>query len=157
MRLSDLLRRYAKQFPQLREEQQPAAPPPSAERKGIISHQTSDHTGPTIVASGESTQQCSLLREVPFQLDRSPSVPVKAQSDVLQAPVWGVRDDLPQVEWPQDGPVYTHREVRILTKVGQDVLPWVNTVEIFNAKVIAAYSAAKQSPSSRRHQHNVDV
>lgn len=47
---------------------------------------------------------------------------VKVWSDLLQVSVWVVQDDLARVEWPQDGPVYTHREVRILTKVGRDVL-----------------------------------
>jgi hypothetical protein len=48
--------------------------------------------------------------------------------------------------------------MRILTKVGQDVLQWVNPVkEIFSAKVIAAHSAPKKRPSSCRHQQIVDV
>lgn len=77
---------------------------------------------------------------------------------MLQAAVWVVRDNLPRTEWPQDGPVYTHEEMRILTKVGQDVLQWVNPVkEIFSAKVIAAHSAPKKRPSSCRHQQIVDV
>jgi hypothetical protein len=131
---------------------------PSVEREGEFSHQAIDHPGPAAVANGESTQQCSLLWEAPFQGDTNLSVAVKVWSDVLQARVWVVRDDLPRAVWPQDGPVYTRREVRILTKVGQDVLQWVNPVkEIFNATVVAAHSAPKRSPLSCRHQQHVDV
>jgi hypothetical protein len=158
MKLSDLLQRYAKPSPQPGEEQQHPAATPYVERKGEILDQTIDHTSPPPAINNESNQQCPLLWQVPFRDEPSQSVAVKVWSDVPQAAVWMVRDDLPRNEWPHDGPVYTHREIRMLTKVGQDVLQWVNPVkEIFNAKVIAAYSAAKQSTSSRRHQHNVDV
>jgi hypothetical protein len=158
MKLSDLLQRYAKQSPQPGEEQQPPAPTPSAERQGEISHHAINHTDLTATASNESKRQCSILSENPFQGETNPSVAINVWSDVLQAPVWVVWDDLPRTEWPQDGPVYTHREVRILTKVGQDVLQWVNPVkEIFNAKVVVAHSATTRSPSSCRHQQDVDV
>jgi hypothetical protein len=46
----------------------------------------------------------------------------------------------------------------MLTKVGQDVLQWVKPVkEIFNARVVAAHSATKRTPSSCLHQQNVDL
>jgi hypothetical protein len=158
MKLSDLLQRYAKQSLQLREGPMPPAETPSVERKGEISHQAIDHPGPASVVNGESLQQCSLLWKVPFQGEASQSVAVKVWSDVLQESVWVVRDNLPRTEWPEDGPVYTHREMRVLTKVGQDVLQWVNPVkEIFNAKVVAAHVATKRKASSYRHQHSVDV
>jgi hypothetical protein len=158
MKLSDLLQRYAKQSPQPREEQKPGAASPSAERGGEISFQAIDQTDPAAAANDEPNRQCTRLSENPLQGETSPSVAVKVWSDVLQARIWVVRDDLPPAEWPQDGPVYTHREVRILTKVGQDALQWVNPVkEIFNAKVVAAHSTPKRSPLCCRHQQGVDV
>jgi hypothetical protein len=145
MILSDLLQRYARQSSQLREGSMPPAETHSVERKGEISHEAIDHPGPASVANGESLQQCSLLWEAPFRGEASQSVAVKIWSDVLQESVWVVRDNLPRTEWPEDGPIYTHREMRMLTKVGQDVLQWVNPVkEIFNAKVVAAHVTTKK-------------
>jgi hypothetical protein len=150
----------AKQSPQPGEEQSPPATTPSVERKGEILDQAiiHTHTGPAAAANRESNQQCSPLWQTPFEDETSQSVAVKVWSDVLQAAVWVVRDNLPRTEWPQDGPVYTHGEIRMLIKVGQDVLQWVNPVkEIFNAKVVAAHSAPKTSPACCRHQQNVDL
>lgn len=109
-------------------------------------------------ATGNDERDRQLVLDDPFPGETSLSVALKVPSHMLQVSVWVVRDDLPRAEWPQDGPVYTHGEVRILTKVSQDALEWVNPVkEIFNAKVIAAHSAAKRSPMSYRRQQNVDV
>jgi hypothetical protein len=159
MKLSDLLQRYAKQSPQPGEEQQhQAVPSSSIIHKGETPYQAFARTDLTTPTNDENDQQCSLLPEAPFRNETDLPVAVKAWSDVLQAAVWVVRDDLPRVEWPQDGPVYTHREVRILTKVGHDVLQWVNPVkEIFNGKVVAAHSASKRRPASCRYQQDVDV
>ena len=158
MKLSDLLQRYAKQSPQLQEGPMLPAETHAVELKGEILHQAIDHIGPASAAYGESLQQCSLRWETPFQGEASESVAVKVWSDVLQESVWVVRDNLPRTEWPEDGPIYTHREMRMLTKVGQDVLQWVNLVkEIFNAKVVAAHFATKGDALSYRHQQNVDI
>jgi hypothetical protein len=117
---------------------------------GGILHQAIDHTNPPTTTNNGSNQRYPLLGQAPVQDKTSQSVAVKVLSDVLQAPVWVVQDNLLRTEWPQDGQVYTHEEIRILTKVGQDVLQWVNPVkEIFNAKVVAAHSARKRSRSSR--------
>ena len=133
MRLCDLLQRYAKQSPQRGEEQQhPAAIPAVESMEGIL-HQAIDRTNPPTTANNGSNQQYPLLGQAPVQDQTSQSVAVKVWSDVLQAAVWVVRDDLPRVEWPHDAPVYTQREVRLPTKIGHDVRQWVNPVkEIFN-------------------------
>jgi hypothetical protein len=56
---------------------------------------------------------------------------------LLQEAVWVVGDDLPRHEWPTDASVYTQAEVKILIKVGQDTLKWVQaTKELFKAKVM---------------------
>jgi hypothetical protein len=160
MKLSDLLQRYTKQYPQPGDEQrQPAVTPSSSiERKGQISHQAIDQTDPAAAINNEPNRQFELLSENPFQGETSQPVAIYVWSDMLQARIWVVRDDLPREKWPQDGPVYTHGEVRILTKVGSDVLQWVNPVkEIFNAKVVAADSAAKRNLLSHRRQQNDDV
>jgi hypothetical protein len=159
MKLSDLLQRYAKQSPQPREEQQhPAVPSSSFKHKGEIPYQAFARTDLATPTNDENNQQCSLLPEAPFRDETDLPVAVKVWSDVLQAAVWMVRDNLPRTEWPQDGPVYTHEEIRMLTKVGQDVLQWVNPVkEIFNATVVAAHSSPQRSPLGCRHQLNVDV
>lgn len=153
MNLSDLLQRYAGQFPEPGEGQQRPAATPAVERKGEILDQAINHTGPAAAAHRESNQQCSLLWQTPFQDETGQSMAVKVWSDVLQATVWVVRDNLPRTEWPQDGPVYTQGEIRMLTKVGQDVLQWVHPVkEIFNAGVVAAHGATTGEPSSCQHQ-----
>jgi hypothetical protein len=158
MNLSDLLQRYAGQSPEPGEGQQLPAATPSVECKGEISRQAINHTDRAAAANNGSNQQYTLLGQAPVQDETSQSVGVKVWSDVLQAAVWVVRDDLPPVEWPHDAPVYTQREVRLLTKIGHDVLQWVNPVkEIFNARVVAAHSATKRTPSSCRPQQNVDL
>jgi hypothetical protein len=158
MKLSDLLQRYAKQSPQLREGPIPPAETPSVERKGGILHQANDHANLPTAPNNGSNQQHPLLGQAPVQDETSQSGAVKVWSDVLQAAVWVVRDDLPRVEWPHDAAVYTQREVRLLTKIGHDVLQWVNPVkEIFNAKVVAAHGATTRSPSHRGNQRTVDV
>jgi hypothetical protein len=158
MKLSDLLQRYAKQSPEPGNGQKPPIATPFVEPKGKISHQAIGHPGPAAVTNGKSIPQGSILGQTPFEDETSQAMAVKVWSDVLQASVWVVRDDLPRTEWPEDGPVYTRREVRILTKVGQDMLQYVNpVVEIFNATVVAAHSAPKRSPSCRRHHQHVDV
>jgi hypothetical protein len=158
MRLCDLLQRYAKQSPQRGQEQQHPPAIPSAESKGGILPQAIDHTNPPTTPNNGSNQQYRLLGQAPVQDETCQSGAVKVWSDVLQAAVWVVRDDLPRVEWPHDAAVYTQREVRLLTKVGHDVLQWVNPVkEIFNAKVVAAHVATKGNASSYRRQQSVDV
>jgi len=64
-------------------------------------------------------------------------IAVKVWSAVLQEAVWVVGDDLPRHEWPTDASVYTQAKVKILTKVDQDTLKWVQvTKELFKAKVV---------------------
>jgi hypothetical protein len=66
-----------------------------------------------------------------------PIVAVHVWSDVLEAAVWVVADDLPRAEWPMDAPVYTYAEVKILTQVGPETLAWVHPVkDIFDARVV---------------------
>ena len=129
MTLAALLQRHAEQSPEPGERPQRPAATPSVERKDDISPQAINHTGPAAAANRESNQQYSRLWQTPFQDETGQSVAVKVWSDVLQAAVWVVRDDLPRVEWPHDAPVYTRREVRFLTKIGHDVLQWVNPVK----------------------------
>jgi hypothetical protein len=75
-----------------------------------------------------------------------PPVAVKVWSDVVQAEVWVVADDLPRGNWPTDATVYTHAEVKILAQVGLGVLPWVHTVkEAFGARVVQSHRAPKRS------------
>jgi hypothetical protein len=40
-----------------------------------------------------------------------------------------VADGFPQPERPTDAPVYTHREVRSLSRIGPKALPWVQLVK----------------------------
>jgi hypothetical protein len=66
-----------------------------------------------------------------------PPVAVKVWSDVVQAEIWVVADDLSRDEWPTDAPVYRHGEVRLLSCMGRDTLGWVHLVKIlFDARVI---------------------
>jgi hypothetical protein len=73
------------------------------------------------------------------------------RSDILDAEVWVVADDLPLVEWPMGTPVYTQAEVKILTEVGPDTLAWVHPVkEMFGARVVEGYRHRPLSPYSPR-------
>lgn len=69
-----------------------------------------------------------------------PVAAVKVHSDVLDADLWMVADDVPPDTWPTDAPVYTQAEVKILREVGgPDVLEWVHaTKELFGALVLSA-------------------
>jgi len=67
-------------------------------------------------------------------------VAVKVWSNVLHAEIWVVADDLPRDNWPQESIIYSHEEVRVLTKVGADTLALVHAVkELFNAQVVEGY------------------
>jgi hypothetical protein len=58
---------------------------------------------------------------------RVPIVAVKIHSDILDALLWVVADDLPREQWPQEGtPVYTHHEVQMLRQAGPNMLQWVH-------------------------------
>jgi TubC N-terminal docking domain len=67
-----------------------------------------------------------------------PAVAVRVWSDMLQEAIWIVADHLPRAKWPTDAPVYSHAEVKMLTRVGPDTLEWVHaTKQMFGAQVIA--------------------
>ena len=73
-------------------------------------------------------------------------VAIQLWSDVLDALIWVVVDDLPEGEWPKDAPVYRLSEVRILTAVGQDTLAWVHPVkEMFGGRVVQGYPRHRPS------------
>ena len=68
----------------------------------------------------------------------------KVWSEILQAAVWVVADDLPQEAWPNDAPVYTHTEVKLLRQVGPDTLGWVQALKaMVNGRVVAAQRGTK--------------
>jgi hypothetical protein len=65
-------------------------------------------------------------------------VAVRVWSDMLQEVVWVVDETVPHAKWPSDAPVYTHAEVKMLTRVGPDTLEWVHaTKQMLGAQVIA--------------------
>ena len=67
-----------------------------------------------------------------------PPVAVKVWSDVVQAEVWVVADDLSPDKWPTDATVYRHAEVRLLIGMGQDKLELVHLVKtLFDARLLA--------------------
>jgi hypothetical protein len=83
-----------------------------------------------------------VLVNVSEMLDESIDA-VKVWSDLLEAPIWLVADDLPAMDWPKDAPVYRISEVRILTDVGRHTLVWVHPVrEIFRARLIEGHRRA---------------
>lgn len=64
-------------------------------------------------------------------------VAVKVFSSILEPKVWVAADDLPHEQRPTDAPVYTCREVRLLTSMGRDVLTQVHVVKgLFGGHVI---------------------
>src|SRR6266545_3634468 len=70
-----------------------------------------------------------------FVQGHEPIVAVKVWSDVLEAAVWVVADDLPREQWPTEAPVYTHQEVKQLMQVGPQALAWVHvTKAMFGAR-----------------------
>jgi hypothetical protein len=78
-----------------------------------------------------------------------PAVAVRVWSDMLQEAVWVVADNLPRAKWPTDGRVYTHAEVKMLTRVGPDTLEWVHaTKQMFGAQVIAGGRRPRSHPEA---------
>jgi hypothetical protein len=72
-------------------------------------------------------------------------IAVKIWSDVLQAELWVVADDLPKEEWPTEAPVYTQAEVKILAQVGPDTLAWIHaTKQMVNARVVDGHSRRQE-------------
>jgi len=72
---------------------------------------------------------------------------VKVWSTVLDEAIWVIADDVPPQQWPTDGPVYRHAEVKILTRVGQDTLAWVHPVkQLFGARVVSGGRRPHQAP-----------
>lgn len=72
---------------------------------------------------------------------------VQVWSEVLGTVVWVVVDDLPLCEWPQEAPVYTRAEVRLLTQIRaeavKETLAVVHAVkELFQARVVRAQKGA---------------
>lgn len=68
----------------------------------------------------------------------APIVAVKVWSAILGEAVWVMADDLPRAAWPQDAPVYTQTEARLLAQVGPETLPWVQVLKtLFGARVVA--------------------
>jgi hypothetical protein len=66
-----------------------------------------------------------------------PIVAVKVWSDVLEAALWVIADDLPKEEWPTDAAVYVHQEIKKLLRVGPQTLAWVHVTKMmFGARVI---------------------
>jgi hypothetical protein len=65
-------------------------------------------------------------------------IAVKVWSAMLGEALWVVADDLPKDAWPTDALAYTHQEVKVLRRIGQDTLVWVHaTKQMFGAQVIA--------------------
>lgn len=88
---------------------------------------------------------------------RDPVAAVKVHSDVLDAEIWVVCDDLPREAWPTDAPVYTQKEVKILTQVGPDALAWVHaTKTMFGATVIRAGRRPPRVPPAPDHEPPVE-
>jgi hypothetical protein len=96
----------------------------------------------------------------------TPPIAVKIWSDMLQAAVWVVANDLPKAAWPTDAPVYTHTEVQILTQVGPDTLDWVHTTKaMFGTRIVRGQrrsvsplrggaSTSKGLANDGQYQHN---
>jgi hypothetical protein len=75
-------------------------------------------------------------RSFPIHGD-DPPVAIKVWSDVVQAELWVIIDELPRNEWPTDAPVYRHAEVRLLTGLGPEVLAWAHLVKtLFKARLV---------------------
>jgi hypothetical protein len=83
---------------------------------------------------------------------------VKVWSDILQAAVWVIADDLPKEEWPSDAPVYTHTEVTILQDIGPDMRAWVHAIkQRFGADVVASgRRSARGVRSEKAHEGSSD-
>ena len=76
---------------------------------------------------------------------------IKVWSDILQAAVWVIANDLTRGEWPPDAPVYTHTEVKILKHVGQDTLAWVHATKVMlGAEVVSG--GRRVQPAKRSAQ-----
>jgi hypothetical protein len=61
---------------------------------------------------------------------RVPVTAVKIHSEILDAPLWVVADDVPREQRPHDGtPVYTHHEVQMLRQASTTVLQWVHAAK----------------------------
>jgi Zinc-finger of RNA-polymerase I-specific TFIIB, Rrn7 len=66
-----------------------------------------------------------------------PIVAVKVWSEVLEAAIWVIADDLPREKWPADAPVYKESEVKLLMQTGPKNLEWVHVTKMmFAARII---------------------
>jgi hypothetical protein len=91
----------------------------------------------------QGQQVASQKREIDRPTPPMEITAVKVWSDILQAAVWVIADDLPRNERPTDAPVYTHSEVRVLKEVALDTLAWVHiTKAMFNAGVVSSTRAS---------------
>lgn len=91
-------------------------------------------------AGGWICRPCLLQAEIPIAA-------VQVWREVLGTVVWVVADDLPLGEWPQETPVYTRAEVRLLTQIRsealRETLAWVHAVkDLFQARVVRAQKGA---------------